>query len=285
MNNLTPIQLHSIIANLGIVSQLRGDDKIVFLDKSIDSFKDADGDEGIFFILSIPFPNFIYVHASSVYDANRLTKDSVFMARISDFISHSLVGSYELNDDGTRIGWSAGIYHNHNDDELRENILGVISNFLTNVRLINDLDGPEQSPEQISIERLSLEDSFDSQSSLDCHPLEIIDQSQQQAKDKKITYEITLSDNLHSSVKREAESRIKDLYKYLHKNEFTLPDGYSLRVQHGNNEKDVESGPNKGPYLCIIDSNGNEKKNMKLFMSRRGNLNSYVAISTLLSRL
>ena len=285
MNDLTPIKLHSIIANMGIISQLRGDDKIVFLDKSIDNFKDADGDEGIFFILSIPFPNFVYVHASSVYDANRLTTDSVFMAKISDFISHSLVGSYELNDDGTRISWSAGIYHNYNDDELRENILGVISNLLTNVRIINDLDGSEQSPEQISIERLSLEDSFDSQPSLDCHPLEIIDQSQQEAKDKKISCEITLSDNLHSSVKHEAQSRIKDLLKYLLKNEFALPDGYSLRVQHGNNEKDVEAGPNKGPYLCIIDSSGNEKKNMKLFMSRRGNLNSYIAISTLLSRL
>jgi hypothetical protein len=119
----------------------------------------------------------------------------------------------------------------------------------------------------------------------DCHPLEVIEQSKEEVlKENSIICEIALSDNLHPLVRQEVESRIQDIKKYLIKNEFSLRGGYLLRIQHGNNAKEVESGFNKGPYLCIIDSQGNEEKSMKLFMSRRGNLNSFIAVSTILAR-
>ena len=286
MTNVTPQELHSIISNMGILSQLRGDGKIVFCDKSIQGFKDADGDDGIFFIVSIPFPDFIYIHASSVFDGNRAENDMVFLAKIKEYISVSLIGSYELSEDGSRIGWSAGIYHNQNNDDQLDNILGPISNFLSNVRSIHDGETFGQTEDQLSMERSTLEDVFQSESNLDCHPLEVIDQSTEEtAKERTFTCEITLSSNLHSSVYQEVESRIQDIKGYLIKNEFLLPDGFSLRIQHGNDEKDVDSGFNKGPYICIIDSCGKEKKNMKLFMSRRGNLNSFIAVSTVLANL
>ncbi|WP_438982342.1 hypothetical protein [Vulcanococcus sp.] len=271
---------------MGIVSQLRSDGKIVFYDKSIEGFKDADGEDGIFFIVSVPFPNFLYIHAASIFDGMKAAEDLVFLERLSEFMSHSLVGSYELNDDGSRISWSAGIYHNQNKDDLRENILGVISNFMTHVRSVHDGATSSPTEDDAFLDRSSLEDSFRGEPSTNCHPLEIISQSQGETnKEKTITCEIELSDNLHSSVRQEVESRIEDIRKYLVKNEFSLPSEYSLRIQHGNDEKNIESGFNKGPYLCIVDSDGNEKKNMKLFMSRRGNLNSFIAVSTILSRL
>lgn len=286
MTGITPTELHSIFANLGVIAQLRSDGKIVFLDKTIEGFKDSDGEEGVFFIASIPFPDFVYINAPSIFKGQELVDDPRVLKQIIDFSSLSVVGSYELDTDGSKVSWSAGIYHNGNLNTLHTNIKGVISNLLISIKTIFK-NCTEDSDESFDLENLrqSLETNLNSDIQIDCHPEETLDNSiEVDEKQRSTDYKIKISENLSAESRALVDERIDEVHMYLEKNNFSLPDGYILRVQHGNDEKNVETGFNKGPYICIVDSSGKEKKSMKLFLSRRGNLNSFIALSTVLKR-
>ena len=50
-------------------------------------------------------------------------------------------------------------------------------------------------------------------------------------------------------------------------------------------KKDVRDGPDKGPYLVVVDENGGEQKKCTIFKTRVGNLRHLIALSTFISRL
>ena len=272
-----------IFEALGIDAKLRDDDKVIAIDNAVEGFRDADGDEAVYFVAGVPYENLAIVTAVSLFNGEDLSE--TFKKELVKLTNGTNIGSYAISDAGN-IDWSAQIYLTANDENNIMNIMGTIKNFRS--QLMNFARAREEqiSDEELEETRTTLEENYRIESEVDCHELELSESSQINCeKSNNEVIEIELSDKLHPETKKEVEKRFKEVNGYIQKIKLDLPKGYFLRIQHGNNEVNVETGFNKGPYICIVDNNGKEKKSMKLFMSRRGNLNSYIAVSTILKRL
>ncbi len=282
MKSFDPSTFISIFQSLGIIAKLRDDDVVIAMDKNVEGFCDTDGDECIYFGADIPYQNLIQITAISLFKVDDLSED--LKEKFIEYNSHARIGAYLFNSDNSEIKWKAHFYLNEN---IVADIKGVLSDFRSHLLSLKKYQEGEYSHEDIDQARNNLEENFSLESEVDCDDLEIIKEQQsdsQKSDGEALNIDIQISDRLHPEVKREVECKFNEINRYINKIQLKLPQGYLLRIQHGNNDLNVESGFNKGPYICIIDNNGMEKKNMKLFMSRRGNLNSYIAVSTILKR-
>ena len=285
MKSFDPSTFISIFQSLGINAKLRDDDIVIAMDKDVEGFCDADGDECIYFGAEVPYQNLIQIRAVSLFKVEDLSEE--LKEKFIEYNLYATIGAYLFNSDNSEINWQAQFYVNENNENIVAHIKGVLSNFRSHLLSLKKHQEGQHSHENIDQARKNLEENFSLESEIDCDDLEIIKEQQsdsQKSDDEDFNIDIQISDRLHPEVKREVECKFNEINRYIKKIQLKLPQGYLLRIQHGNNDLNVESGFNKGPYVCIIDNNGMEKKNMKLFMSRRGNLNSYIAVSTILKR-
>ena len=283
MSNFKAFMFLPIFEALGMNAKLRDDDKVIAMDNSVEGFRDADGVEAICFIAGVPYENLAIITAVSLFNGENLSE--TLKKELIKLTNRTNIGSYAISN-ADNIDWSAQIYLTTNDENNIMNIIGTIKNFRS--QLMNFIGAKEEqiSDEELEESRTTLEENYQLESEVDCHELELSESSQSNCeKRNNETIEIELSDKLHPETRKEVEKRFKEVNGYIQKIQLDLPKGYFLRIQHGNNEVNVETGFNKGPYICIVDNNGKEKKSMKLFMSRRGNLNSYIAVSTILKKL
>lgn len=96
---------------------------------------------------------------------------------------------------------------------------------------------------------------------------------------------LILSDKLSDEARAYALQLSHQISIALKEMDFTLPKGSIIRIQHGRDQKDVRDGPDKGPYLVVVDENGVEQKKCTIFKTRVGNLRHFIALSTFISRL
>ena len=265
-----------IFGALGMNAKIRDDAKIIAIDNSIEGFRDADGDEAIYFILGVPYENLAIITAISLFNAENLSE--TLKKEIAKLTNQTNIGAYAISHED-KIDWSAQIYLTSNDEINIMNIMSAIKNFRSQLMNLIGVKEEQNSDEELEESRATLEENYQLESEVDCHELELSESPQGNfEKSNNEAIKIELSDKLHPEAKKEVENRFKEVNSYIQKIKLDLPKGYFLRIQHGNNEENVETGFNKGPYICIVDNNGKEKKTMRLFLSRRGNLNSYIAV-------
>lgn len=269
--------------------QLRDDGKIDFLAPT-ETFKDADGDSSLFTCLWLPFENVLYISVVSLFTEDQVKSNMMLLDRLNAFNCSSIAGQFCCSNNG--VYWQTYLYVDGSIEQIEEHIHGSISNLISFLDHHIDEEAEIKSNESVSSEKDSdllidrLEESF----MLDC-PEEALQPARVESIIKAAAYKttsgllISMSANLSNEARRYAEANIDKLTAYLEKSMLSLPTGLALSVQHGNDSPNVLEGPNKGPYLVVVNEDGKEKKSAKVFMSKRGRLNSYIAVSTILTRL
>lgn len=277
----------------GLRHQLRDDGKIVFA-MATDYFKDVDGDAAIFCVVALPYDNFLTLSGLSLFSIKDSQSGIALLSRLNLYNSTSPIGRFCLSQESGDIFWTSSSY---TDGSIEHASLHIVESVVSLAKYLDDLVGGEgdsrtnsdeiivdQGSEDLLVQRLEQCLSLGSSEEQAVTPPHSKVENESKSNSTISNAEIELSSLLSEESREYAANSLEKISNYLKKIQLALPNGLRLRIQHGNNLENVESGPNKGPYLVVIDSSGKEKRSARFFMSKRGNLNHYVAVSTIVSR-
>lgn len=276
----------------GVNHQVRDDGKIVFGVRT-ECFKDDDGDPALFTVIEIPYPNVLTISCYSLFSLSSLQSNPQLLGLLALYNLNSPVGCFSLSKDSGKVYWRSTLYTDGCIEQVSLHVKGALENILSfldhkaaTIGSAGNLieESGDNSPENLLVDRLEkcLEISV-SEEQARIQPSKASD-GETKEDTPPLGATINLSPNLSDECREFAESNIDRITSYLSKVQLELPPGLSLQIQHGNDMKDVAEGPNKGPYLVVVDSSGKEKRSAKLFLSKRGNLNHYIGLSTMLGR-
>jgi len=273
--------------------QLRDDGKIVF-SLTTKSFRDPDGDAFVFCVAELPYPNILLVATCPLFSVEGNQAILALVKFLTSFNSWSPYGCFYFSQESGYIHWRSYLYM---DGAVDIGSTHVISSVVSLAESLDEFvvsdDGCVDHPvdntgargsEDLLVERLEQCLRLDpSEEQAAIQPL--LRNSNELKKDStESSIQIELSPRLSDGSRELAIASLEQISSYLKKIRLELPGELGLRIQHGSNLENVSSGPNKGPYLVVVDSAGKEKRSAKVFMSKRGNLNHYVAVSTIVSR-
>ena len=74
MSNFKAFMFLPIFEALGMNAKLRDDDKVIAIDSSVEGFRDADGDEAIYFVAGVPYENLAIITAVSLFNGEGLSE-------------------------------------------------------------------------------------------------------------------------------------------------------------------------------------------------------------------
>jgi hypothetical protein len=291
MQELSIQAVSDCLSSAGLKHQLRDDRRIV-LTTGTSKFKDIDDDQSLFVIISLPYPNYLRVSAVSLLSIDNV-KDIAGLLELLNGYNNGPIGCFSVNEESRSVYWRSDIYTEGSMEQVSLHIFGALANIISFLddhvsALMQGLStqegGDSHMSEDLLVQRLEQCLQIESTDPTEQLPPTENYQLEPKLDDVNSEIELIVSGNLSDSARQYVADHLESVHAYLRKNQLELPKGTSLRIQHGNDMKNVEEGPNKGPYLVVVGADGKEKRSAKVFLSKRGNLNHYVSVSTILSR-
>jgi hypothetical protein len=285
MKKISIEQVSALFKKDNFNHQLRDDGKIVF-QASTEFFRDVDGDASIFVVLGFPYENVVRITALSLFADDQVRSSLSLLEKLNAFNCNSVAGLFCL---GEHVYWESSLYVDGSLEQVDAHMHGSLAN------LIKFLDyyicepiEPETTNNTVAHDGANLlVDRLEQCFKLDDSEEQLLSSSHSKSQADKATSDIriSMSDNLSEEARKFAEQNLFKVTAYIRKSMLSLPSNLEYRIQHGNDLRNVLEGSCKGPYLVAVDEFGKERRSAKIFLSRRGNLNSYIALSTILSRL